>query len=70
MSEWRRASGCAASECIEVRADDDECWISIRGGWPFFEIANGEKSTGLMFEPDHWAVFAAAVKAGEFDDLA
>jgi len=57
---WRRAQRCAASGCVELAALSDG--VAVRDS----------KDPGgpvLRYDREEFAVFVAAAKAGEFDDL-
>ena len=56
---WRRPSGCANSECVEVAGH----------GWAVLVRQSQHPAEELMFYRPEWATFIAAVKAGEYDDL-
>jgi hypothetical protein len=56
---WRKASFCAASECAEVAAEDDEVLLrSSRAPTVVVRLTSAE-----------WQAFTKGVRAGEFSDL-
>jgi len=60
MSErerWRRAAGCEATSCAEVRRDGDG--VLIRSS-----LAPNET---VRLTDEEWKVFRAGVAAGDFD---
>jgi hypothetical protein len=58
-AEWRRASRCAAGECVEISSRDG--FVMIRD--------STEGATVLRCSSEAWRVFTEAIRAGEFDDL-
>ena len=57
---WRRASFCAAGECVEIAKQDD--MILLRN--------SQAPGTAVRYTPEEWRAFAQGFRAGEFDDLA
>jgi Domain of unknown function (DUF397) len=57
-SEWRRASLCQASGCVEVAMGPDR--IAVRD-------SKHESGPVLVYDRGEWQTFITAVKAGEFD---
>ena len=58
--EFRRASACAASGCVEVAVDDDARQVFVRD-------SKKASAAPLSFDFDEWQQFVAGVKGGEFD---
>lgn len=53
---WRRASGCESGTCIEVADDGDQVYLRSTQSGVIIHATRAE-----------FDVFAAGVKAGEFD---
>jgi hypothetical protein len=80
-AEWRTSSYSSANggACIEVAADWRTSSYSTGNGGQCVEVARDpdaavavrdskdRQGPVLMFTPDEWRSFTAAVKAGEFD---
>jgi hypothetical protein len=57
---WRRASLCAASECVEV---------AEHHGMIILRDSKAPGGAILRYTADEWRAFVGGIKAGEFDDL-
>jgi hypothetical protein len=56
--DWRRATRCSNSGCVEVAINGEE--ITVRDA----KLADGPV---LIYSREEWRAFVAGVKAGEFD---
>jgi hypothetical protein len=56
--DWRKASACGNSSCVEVAYD--------AGSWL---VRDGKDPEGpvLTFTPEEWRAFNSGMKAGEFE---
>ena len=56
---WRRARGCANTECVEVAALGGE--VAMR--------SSQSPDVAVTYTDAEWRVFLRGVKAGDFDDV-
>ena len=56
---WRKATFCAAGECVEISRQDDR--IVLRN--------SALPRAVVRYTPEEWRAFVAGLRAGEFDDL-
>jgi hypothetical protein len=63
MIEFRKASDCGDGVCVEVSVGPEI--VLVRDS----KQAGQDNQPVLMFDPEEWATFTAAVKRGEFDGL-
>jgi hypothetical protein len=58
--QWRRASKCSESNCVEI--------ANFAGGFAIRDSTEPDKAI-LWFPAPQWQEFVRAIRAGEFDDL-
>lgn len=58
---WHRSATCTGSSCVEVSRHPDG--VAVR------DSKDPERGY-LVYSREEWAAFVAAIKAGEFDDVA
>lgn len=56
---WRKASFCAAGECVEIARQND--MIVLRN--------SSAPGTVVSYTTEEWQAFATGFRAGQFDDL-
>ncbi len=55
---WTRSSACGTSACVEVARVDGRYLV---------RMSTRPDGATLVFEPDQWVAFTAAIRAGAFD---
>lgn len=61
VTQWRTPAGCGEGACVGVAREGDE--VLVRD-------TKTDDGPVLRFTIEEWAAFDAAMRAGEFDDLA
>jgi hypothetical protein len=60
LSDWRRSTKCATSECLEIARERD--MILLRD-------SKSPQTPPLRYTTEEFRAFLDGAKAGEFDDL-